>query len=246
MQEEICKSRVLRIIGLTEKEVKVVLGGDIGKSDSLHLNLVPHPNGIIDLEIKSTAKVERMVQALLSAAEKEIRLKLGDNIYGIDEERLEEVVGYLLYLRRLTIAVAESCTGGLLSNKITDIPGSSLYYRGGIVAYDKEVKINLLNIPPEIIEKCGIVSLEVAGSMAKQIAQIMQTDIGVGITGYAGPEGNANGNDIGLVYIGVSSKDNLQACLVNVKEFRFGGEREEIKGKAVCAALDMVRRGLLK
>ncbi|MDI6735304.1 MAG: nicotinamide-nucleotide amidohydrolase family protein [bacterium] len=241
MQNNLCKSRVLRIIGLTEKEVTTALGGDIGKSDSLHLNLVPHPNGTIDLEIKSTAKVERMAQALLSAAEKEIRIKLQDNIYGIDEERLEEVVGYLLYLRRLTIAVAESCTGGLLSNKITDIPGSSLYYRGGIVAYDKEVKINLLNIQPGIIEKCGIVSREVAGSMAKQIAQMMQADIGVGITGYAGPEGNANGDDIGLVYIGVSSNDNF-----NILEFRFGGEREEIKEKAVYAALDMVRRGLLK
>ncbi|MFH1562955.1 MAG: nicotinamide-nucleotide amidohydrolase family protein [Nitrospirota bacterium] len=256
MQDKLCKSRILRIIGLTEKEVKGALGGDIGKSDSLHLNLVPNLNGTIDLEVKSTAKVERMAQALLSAAEKEIRLKLEDNIYGIDEERLEEVVGYLLYLRRLTIAVAESCTGGLLSNKITDIPGSSLYYRGGIVAYDKEVKINLLNIQPEVIEKCGIVSQEVAGSMAKEIAHIMKTDIGVGITGYAGPEGNATGlpgygDDIGLVYIGISSSDNLQesgkpACLINVKEFRFGGEREEIKEKAVYAALDMVRRGLLK
>ncbi|MEW6096429.1 MAG: nicotinamide-nucleotide amidohydrolase family protein [bacterium] len=237
MQEEICKVRILRIIGLTQEEIKRALGGDIGQSDSLKLNLVSKPNGTIDLEIKANAKVERMAQALLSAAEKEVRQKLQDNIYGIDEERLEEVVGYLLYLRRLTIAVAESCTGGLFSNKLTDIPGSSLYYRGGIVAYDKDIKINLLHIPAELIAECGIVSQEVATLMAKEIALLMKTDIGIGITGYAGPEGN----DIGLVYIGAYSKENL-----NVKEFRFAGEREEIKEKAVYAALDMVRRGLLK
>lgn len=237
MPEEICKIRTLRIIGLTPEGIKRALGGDIGQSDSLKLNLALHPDGTIDLEIKAMAKVERMAQALLSAAEKEVRQKLQDNIYGIDDERLEEVVGYLLYLRRLTISVAESCTGGLLSNRITDIPGSSLYYRGGIVAYDKEVKINLLNISAELIGKCGIVSQEVATLMAKGIALLMKTDIGIGITGYAGPEED----DIGLVYIGLYSKENL-----NVLEFRFTGEREEIKEKAVYAALDMIRRGLLK
>jgi len=237
MKEEICKSRILRIIGLTTEEITMALGGNIGQSDSVKLNLVNNSNGTIDLGIKVNAKVERMAQALLSAAEKEIRTKLQDNIYGIDEERLEEIVGYLLYLRRLTISVAESCTGGLLSNRLTDIPGSSLYYRGGIVAYDKDVKINLLHIPPQLIEECGIVSQEVATSMAREIALLMKTDIGIGITGYAGPEGE----DVGLVYIGAYSKENL-----NVKEFRFAGEREEIKEKAVYAALDMVRRGLLK
>jgi nicotinamide-nucleotide amidase len=237
MQEEVCKIRTLRIIGLTEEEIKSALGGDIGRSDSLSLELVNMPNGTIDLKIKANAKVERMAQALLSAAEKEIRKKLQDNIYGIDEERLEEVVGYLLYLRKLTISIAESCTGGLFSNKITDIPGSSLYYRGGIVAYNKDIKTDLLNIPPEVIAECGVVSQEVATSMAKEIALLMKTDIGVGITGYAGPEGE----DIGLVYIALYSKE-----ILNVKEFRFSGEREEIKEKAVYSALDMVRRELLK
>lgn len=237
MQEEICKVRILRIIGLTPEEIKNALGGDVGQSDSLKLNLVTLPNGTIDLEIKANAKVERMTQALLSAAEREIRKKLEDNIYGIEEEKLEEVVGYLLYLRKLTIAVAESCTGGLFSSKMTDIPGSSLYYRGGIVAYDKEVKINLLKIPEELTLACNIVSQEVATLMAKSIAILMKADIGIGITGYAGPEGD----EVGLVYIGVYSPENL-----NVKEFRFSGEREEIKEKAVYAALDMVRRGLLK
>lgn len=237
MQEEICKSRTLRIIGLTQEEIKRTLGGDIGQSDSLKLNLVSHPNGTIDLEIKAQAKVERMAQALLSAAEKEIRIKLQDNIYGIDFEKLEEVVGYLLYLRRLTIAAAESCTGGLFSSKITDIPGSSLYYRGGIVAYDKDIKISLLNIPKEVIDECGIASQEVTTLMAKGIAILMKADIGIGITGYAGPEGD----DVGLVYIGLYSKEEL-----NIQKFRFEGEREEIKEKAVYTALDMVRRGLLK
>ncbi|MEW6620040.1 MAG: nicotinamide-nucleotide amidohydrolase family protein [bacterium] len=237
MQEEVCKFRILKIIGLTQEEIKKALGGHIGESDSVKLNLVSNPDGSIDLEIKITAKVDRMAQALLSAAEKEIRIKLQDNIYGVDGERLEEVVGYLLYLRKLSIAVAESCTGGLLSNKLTDVPGSSLYYYGGIVAYEKEIKINLLNIPTEIIEKCGIVSREIATMMAKGIARLMKTDIGLGITGYAGPEGD----EVGLVYIGLSINDNL-----NVKEFRFVGEREEIKEKAACAALDMVRRELLK
>lgn len=237
MQEEICKFKVLRIIGLSPEEVKKVLGGDIAQSENLKLNLINFPNGTIDLEIRTTAKVERMAQALLSAVEQQLRQKFQDNIYGMDGEKLEEVVGYLLYLRGLTIAVAESCTGGLLSNKLTDIPGSSLYYRGGIIAYGKDVKIELLNIPTELIEKCGIVSQEVATSMAKGISQVMKTNIGVGITGYAGPEGE----DVGLVYIGIYSEGNL-----NTKEFKFTGQREEIKEKAVYAALDMVRRELLK
>ena len=125
---------------------------------------------------------------------------------------------------KLTLSTAESCTGGLLGNRITNLSGSSIYYLGGIVAYSNELKINMLNIDKEIIEIKGAVSSETAESMADNIKEITGSDYGIGITGIAGPTGGTKAKPVGLVYIGVSGKNETK-----VKEYQLKGKRKQIK-----------------
>lgn len=241
--EEITKSKILRTAGLTEIEIKNLLGEGFGQNKTFGLNIVPNVDGSIDLIIEVKARTERMALTLLNISEKGIRDKIGDNIYGTDMEKLEDVVGYLLYLRVLSLSSAESCTGGLFSSRITDVPGSSNYYRGGIISYQTVVKTSLLNIPAHAIEEFGEVSPQVASAMAQGVAKLLKTDIGVSITGYAGPQVPEvlSQKDVGLVYIGLASNEGIK-----VEKFIFNGERKAIKEQAACAALNIIRRNLLQ
>ncbi len=138
-----------------------------------------------------------------------------------------------------TLGVAESCTGGLLADTITGIPGSSAYFKGGVVAYHPEVKANLLQVDPGLFERPGVVSAEVAKAMALGSRKIFSADLGVGITGVAGPGGGTPDTPVGLVYIAVSGKNSMDC-----RRFYFTGSRAEIKGGAVRAALHMLGRML--
>lgn len=222
--------RILRTTGLEPHKVKFSLW-DLVKEEVVALD--PHPLGV-DIIIKKPKMGSYDI-------EEEVRARLGTYIYGVEGETLEKVVGYLFYLRGLWLGVAESCTGGLLMNRLTNVPGSSNYLRGGIVAYSVEVKRRLLGIPTELIEKEGVVSRGVALGMAKGIMDLLSTDIGVGITGVAGPEGGDEDHPIGEVFIALASKEKGL-----VERFRFSGTREEIKLKATQSALDMMRRELLE
>lgn len=137
----------------------------------------------------------------------------------------------------LTLGVAESCTGGLLADTITDMAGSSAYFKGGVVAYQPEIKIKLLQIDPGLLEHPGVVSAEVAKAMASAARRIFLTDLGVGITGVAGPGGGTPETPVGLVYIAIDSKASKD-CL----RFNFTGSRVKIKQRSVQAALSMVGR----
>ncbi|MFN7170871.1 MAG: nicotinamide-nucleotide amidohydrolase family protein, partial [Candidatus Omnitrophota bacterium] len=177
----------------------------------------------------------------ISQIESVIRKRFGEYIFGKDEETLEEVVGRVLTKKRKTLAVAESCSGGLIAHRLTNVPGSSHYFISGIVAYSQKEKVRLLKVPVEVIKKYGAVSKEVAEIMAKNVRKMAKADIGIGVTGIAGPKGGSSDKPVGLVYIGISTENKTE-----VKEYRFSGERFVIKLKASQEALDIVRKKLLR
>jgi len=179
-------------------------------------------------------------QRILLDVENKIREHLGDNIFGVDEESLENVVGDLLRSKGKTLSIAESCTGGLLSNRITNIPGSSNYFRAGIVSYSNEVKCWVLGVSKDDLDEYGAVSMQTAKAMAGGVARISAADTALAVTGVAGPGGGSKEKPVGTVYIAVWG-DGLNYC----EKFRFYGSREEIKWKVSQKALEILRWFLL-
>ncbi len=155
--------------------------------------------------------------------------------YIIRVMKIESEVGKILRKSRMTVAVAESCTGGLISSRITDISGSSDYFLMGIVAYSNKIKENILGVSPGLLQKHGAVSKQVALEMAKGARLIANTNIGIGVTGIAGPTGGTKKKPVGLVYIALATNKKLI-----VKEFRFKGSRRDIKLQASEAALNLI------
>ena len=234
----VIRSRTIKLTGLPESLVN-------NKVESL-LQLKPPTTvgiyaklGEVDLKIMSKADNEKTATRSIAAIEEKIRSRLKRHIFGCDEETLEGAVAKLLTKKKLTIAVAESCTGGLLSSRLTNISGSSKYFIMGVVAYSNNSKESLLAVRRETLKKHGAVSKEVAVAMAKGAMWLSCADIGVGITGIAGPTGGTRSKSIGLVYIAiVTDKKSL------VKEMRFKGSREEVKFRASQTALDLIRKNI--
>lgn len=153
--------------------------------------------------------------------------------------KIEESVGRMLAKKRLTLAVAESCTGGLIANRITDVSGSSRYFVMGVVTYSNEAKTRLIGVPNGLIAKHGAVSRQVALRMADAVRHLAAADIGIGVTGIAGPTGGTTDKPVGLVYIAlVAAKKRV------VKKFHFKGSRKSIKSQASHAALELIRRNI--
>jgi len=162
-------------------------------------------------------------------------------IYGEgDEATIEAEVGRLLTARKKTLAIAESCTGGLLCKRLTDIPGSSNYLKEGIVAYSNEAKVKYLGVRDETLRHYGAVSGETVAEMATGMKRVSGADIAVGITGIAGPSGGSQEKPVGLVYFGLATEDSIITC-----QRRFTGERCLIRELAADFALDMLRRTLI-
>jgi nicotinamide-nucleotide amidase len=154
---------------------------------------------------------------------------------------LEKSLAKILIRKHKTLSVAESCTGGLISNRLTNIAGSSRYFKAAVIAYSNEIKIRQLKISPSLIKQKGAVSKEVAGLMAKNIRKITKTDLGLSVTGIAGPTGSTKTKPIGLVYVALASKQKLI-----VKEFNFKGNRLAIKRKSSTAAIKLLQNYLTK
>jgi nicotinamide-nucleotide amidase len=153
---------------------------------------------------------------------------------------LEQVVGDLLVEQQKTLAVAESCTGGLLGTRITQVPGASRYFVGGVIAYSNEIKITRLGVPRETVDRFGAVSAETAASMAVGAARVLGADIGVAITGVAGPTGGSAEKPVGTVFIGLAAGDRE-----TVRKFSMGTDRHIVRERSAAAALEMIRRELL-
>lgn len=158
-----------------------------------------------------------------------------------DKESLEKRLGERLREKKLTISVAESCTGGLISHRITNISGSSDYFEQGVITYSNKSKMHLLDVPKLILESFGAVSAESAKAMAEGVRTISKSDLGLAVTGIAGPTGGTMQKPVGLVYIGLSSKKPTR-----VKEFKFSGSREMIKEQTSNEALQMVLEHLIR
>ena len=192
--------------------------------------------GEVHLKITTKAKNEKYADRQIQKVEKEIRKRLGNYIYGTDDETLERAVGKLLLNRKKTLAVAESCTGGLIADRITNVSGSSNYFKMGVVAYSNPVKVNLLGVSGYIIKKYGAVSKEAAVAMSEGIRKLSKADIAIGVTGIAGPTGGSKKKPVGLVYIALSNNNGTM-----VKKCSFTGTRTEIKWQTSTTALDLVR-----
>lgn len=195
--------------------------------------------GQIELHLSVRHRVEAEAQAMLSAAAARVTALIGADVFSVDGARLEEVVGELLAARGLTVAAAESCTGGLMTSRLTDVPGSSRYVRHGVVAYANDVKTAVLHVAPALLEAHGAVSEPVARAMAEGMRDIAHANIGVGITGIAGPDGGTPAKPVGTVAVAVATAAETRSRL-----FCFFGERELVKFQASQAGLDMVRRML--
>ena len=170
----------------------------------------------------------------------EIEDELDDAIFSRGDEPLEQIAGYYLEMRGATVAVAESCTGGLLGQRLTSISGSSRYFRGGVIVYSNELKTLFAGVHPKLLEEHGAVSREVAVALAQGIRQRCGATLGIGITGIAGPTGGSEEKPVGLVYISLADGDSTQ-----VVEKTFPGDRNRIRWFATQQALDMIRHRLM-
>lgn len=236
----IIKSKSLKISGIPEVLVNEKVKDLLELSGPVTLGIYTYVGEVL-LRITAKAENAKGADKLIKKYEGVIRKKLDDHIYGSDGDTLQGLVGEALLKYKKTLAVAESCTGGLISNLITDVPGSSKYFISGLVAYDNKVKTLNLNIKDSILKKDGAVSKNVAKLMADGIRTSANTDIGIGVTGIAGPGGETKKKPIGLVYVALSTKKNAI-----VKEFKFLGSREEIKLQAAQQTLNLLRQNIKK
>jgi nicotinamide-nucleotide amidase len=172
--------------------------------------------------------------------EREVREKFGDLVYGADVSSLEEVVFGQLKEKRLTLGTAESCTGGLIAKRVTDLAGSSAVFRGGVVSYTDEVKRDVLGVPAELLKEHGAVSAPVAEAMARGAKRLLGSDLAISATGVAGPDGDDRGNPVGLVFVALCTEEGC-----TVKELHLGAGRNRIRTTASNYALDLARRYLL-
>ena len=238
--ENVIKQRVLKTAGIPESHLYEKLKDTVAEIEKFcKVAFLPSALGV-KIRITVKAKNSSEAEKIINEAEEKIKTKIGKYIYSVDDEELEEVVGKLLAQKGLKLAVAESCTGGLIADRITNIPGSSRYFERGIVAYSNEAKIQILGVPEELIKIYGAVSREVAEAMAEGVRKISGADIGISTTGIAGPTGATPTKPVGLVWIGYSDKNETFA-----KEFRFGDNRLENKQRASQMALEILRRKLL-
>ena len=238
--KNVIQSKILKVCGMGESNVADALQEIVEPLTNPTIAFLARPN---EVSVRITAKAADGDEAtrMISVVADQVREKLGENVFGEDNQTMEEAVGILLSEKHKTLTIAESCTGGLISDRITDVPGSSDYFQGTVIAYSNKIKVNLLGVSEEDLNRHGAVSSPVAIQMAQGVRKLLKTDYGLGVTGIAGPTGATPQKPVGLVYIAVSSEDNTYS-----KEFRFLGDRTVVKRRASQMALDMLRRDLLK
>ncbi len=230
--------RTLKCIGIGESMLEEKIR-DLGRWDFPPISYVSRGYEV-DLQIKGSGEGEN-APAAIAEAERRLRAELGEYIYGCDDDTLPGLVGEMLAKAGMTLSLAESCSGGLLSDLVTDVPGSSKYFKGGLVAYSADLKNEFLGVSREILAEEGEVSAATARAMAEGAKDRFHTDYAIGITGVAGPESDGSGRPVGLVFIAVAGPGGLKT-----RELNFGGGRRAVKERSAQIALDMLRRELLE
>ena len=233
--------RVLKVFGIGESAMEEVLDELLSVPNVTVALLAKRAEMHIRLVARSTQKSSGEAIEALNRIEKEIRRRLGNKVFGRDQETMIGIVGQLLKNEQLTIATAESCTGGLLGAALTQEPGSSGFYLGGVVSYSNSLKQGLLGVSEENLLKYGAVSEEVAKEMAEGIRSKVGSDLAISTTGIAGPDGGSDQKPVGLVYVGLATPEGVQ-----VEKIQLYGERESVRQLTVQAALNRVRVHMVK
>ncbi len=229
--------RKLNTFGLGESELGALIADLMARGRNPEVGTTAG-YGVVGVRINAAGPDETTARRMLDQAEAELRARLGEIVFGVDDETLAVVVGRRLAALGRTVSTAESCTGGMIAAALTDIPGSSAYFRGGVVAYANEAKTAVLAVPAERIARHGAVSAPVAEAMAAGVAARLGTDYALAVTGIAGPTGGTADKPVGLVFIGLRTPRET-----TVREFRFGHDapRDVIRQRATHAALNMLR-----
>ena len=242
-QVKMKKTLVLHICGMAESLVDEKIKPTIdylSNNDDIEFAILAH-NYLIDVKVSVSGENEIIIDDILKNINNEFINVLGDNIYGYNDETLEGVVQKMLIETKRTVSVAESCTGGMVSAKLTNTPGSSMCFKQSVITYSNEAKIQMLSVKKETLEQFGAVSEETANEMLNGILKLSGSEYAVSITGIAGPGGATKEKPVGLVYIGVSFNGNNE-----VNKCQFLGTRQDIRERATNVALDSLRRLIFK
>lgn len=234
--------QVFHTFGLAEADVDAKLKGLIPKGAPVDLGLLASPLGVlVSLTTRGSQSATEKHRELLQQLARDVRARLGEWLFAEGDDTMEKVVGRELTKRGLILAVAESCTGGLIGHRLTQVAGSSAYVDRGAVCYSNRAKTEMLGVPVELIARQGAVSKEVAAAMACGIRERANVSVGLSVTGIAGPGGGTETKPVGLVYLGLDDGTGRPIT----REFRFHGDRNVIKQRSSQAALDLLRRWLL-
>ncbi|MEI7484353.1 MAG: competence/damage-inducible protein A [Ignavibacteriota bacterium] len=237
--EYVLRNKTLLTTGIGESFLFESIGDLNELLQGQKMAFLPSPYGVrLRMDVKAATDAE--AEEEITRIEKGLYEKVGEFIYGANEDLLEKTVGDLLRDKGLTLATAESCTGGFISQRITDISGSSEYYKGGVISYSNEAKENIINVDRNTLVNYGAVSIETTVEMAVGVRKIMNADVGISATGIAGPTGATETKPIGLTYIAISIGDKVYS-----KELFLGDNRHRNRIRAAQAALNMLRKELL-
>jgi nicotinamide-nucleotide amidase len=232
-------ARVLKITGMGESQCDARVAPVYKRYPDVQTTILAGA-GEIQLHLKTRADSLEAAQQRVDELVEKIEAEIGEFVFSDNGDSMEQIVGYYLQMRNATLAVAESCTGGLVGERITSVSGSSRYFLGGAIVYSNELKIAFAGVPPELINQYGAVSKEVASALAEGIRKRCRATMGLGITGVAGPNGGTAEKPVGLVFHALASNDGTE-----VIERKFPGDRKRIRWFASQQALDMVRRKLI-
>ncbi|GAC1402546.1 MAG: competence/damage-inducible protein A [Pyrinomonadaceae bacterium] len=231
--------RILRVAGMGESAVDEKIAPIYTQYKNPQTTILFNRSEI-EIQLTAQGKTEQRAEALIDELAGKIEDQLGDAIFAFRGERMEEVIGLKLAVKGYTLATAESCTGGLIAQRITEISGASKYFLEGVVTYSNDAKINALGVDPKLLERHGAVSAEVAEAMAEGVRLRAKSDFGLSVTGIAGPDGGTPEKPVGLVYIGLSDD-----VLTEQRRLILPGDRQLIRWRASQAALDLLRRRLI-
>ncbi|HEY6186415.1 MAG TPA: competence/damage-inducible protein A [Pyrinomonadaceae bacterium] len=231
--------RILRVAGMGESAVDERIAPVYTQYKNPQTTILFNRSEI-EIHLTAQGKTEQDAELLLDGLAGQIEERLGHAIFAFRGEKMEEVVGLRLAVGGFSLAVAESCTGGLISERLTEVPGSSVYFREGVVAYSNDAKIRSLGVDSELIRQHGAVSAQVAEAMAEGVRQRADTDFGLSVTGIAGPGGGSEEKPVGLVFIALSDDAHTEH-----RKLMLPGDRHLIRWRASQAALDLLRRRLI-
>lgn len=237
-QGKVRLAKTLLVMGPGESQVETLIQEIMDHPQGCGLALIAK-DGEVHIRITCENVGFKEADQMLNNVVEQVKARLGASVYGEDKQTLSEVVIKALATRGQTLGLAESCSGGLVSKLLTDVPGSSQVFWGGVVSYSNEAKENLLGVKSETLKRYGAVSRETAKEMAEGIRNLGHCNYGLSLTGIAGPDGGSEEKPVGLVYVGLASELGTQ-----VKEIRFLGERDRVRMLTAKSALDWLRRSL--